>query len=61
MNNDYSYLYQRALANATAMMEANEGLEPTSALKQAAADVGIPYGDAMGDFVAWANKTHFGA
>lgn len=29
-------------------------LEPTSALKQAASDEGIPYGAAMGRFVVWA-------
>ena len=47
-------VYARALADAQALLEALPDLEPTSALKQAASDLGIPYGDEMGKFVAWA-------
>lgn len=36
------------------MMDACEGLEPTSALKQAASDHGIKEGEDMGAFVNWA-------
>jgi hypothetical protein len=36
------------------MMRDAEGLEPTSALKQAASDVGIPEGEPMAAFVTWA-------
>lgn len=46
--------YQRALREAQAMMDA--GCEPTSALKQAGSDVGIPYGEEMGQFIDWANE-----
>jgi hypothetical protein len=43
--------YQRALDIALDLMAI--GLEPTSALKQAAELHGIPYGEAMGQFVNW--------
>ena len=36
------------------MLEALPDLEPASALKQAASDLGIPYGDEMEAFVTWA-------
>lgn len=51
---------ETALRNALAMMEAHEQLEPTSALKQAASDQGIPEGEPMGEFVRWANEELFG-
>ena len=47
--------YRKALNEAVALMEESE-VEPTSALKQAASDNGIPYGDDMGGFVSWANR-----
>jgi hypothetical protein len=43
--------YQRALNFALDLMAM--GLEPTSALKQAAELHDIPYGEAMGRFVDW--------
>lgn len=52
--------YLDALNWALDMMQAHEGLEPTSALKQAASDILIPYGDRMGEFVQWANNELFG-
>ena len=52
MGTDYTYLYEKALASAILLMDI--GLEPTSSLKQAASDCGIPYGDEMGKFVEWA-------
>lgn len=51
--------YRSALADAVEMMEGSE-LEPTSALKQAGSDHGIPYGDDMGAFVTWARRQLFG-
>lgn len=48
------FQYAVALSNARRMMDDCEGLEPTSALKQAGSDAGIPYGDEMGAFVRWA-------
>lgn len=48
-------LYAAALRDAQDMLEQCDALEPTSALKQAASDRGIPYGDEMGRFVAWAS------
>jgi len=48
--------YQAAYANASQMMSDSDGLEPTSALKQAASDLGIAYGEPMGEFVRWAHK-----
>ena len=47
-------LYDQAIALASEYMAM--GIEPTSSLKQAAADLGIPYGDEMGAFVAYANN-----
>ena len=49
--------YLTALDQAIAMME--EGLEPTSALKQAGHDNGIPYGPEMGRFGDWADRQLF--
>ncbi len=46
-------LYQACYDAARELMTMNE-LEPTSALKQAAADHGIAYGDEMLQFVDWA-------
>jgi hypothetical protein len=46
-------LYSRILNRARSMMESSE-IEPKSALKQAAADYGIEYGEEMGQFVEWA-------
>jgi hypothetical protein len=45
--------YISALKQAIQMMEVSE-IEPTSALKQAGSDNGIPYGFEMKDFVTWA-------
>ena len=42
------------------MMENQPDLEPRSALKQAGSDCGIPYGDIMGYFVAWAEMKMYG-
>jgi len=50
----YENGYKKALAQAVQMMEAEEGLEPRSALKQAGSDNGIPYGPEMAKFVKWA-------
>lgn len=41
-----------ALNRAYGYMELD--IEPTSALKQAASDLGLPYGDEMEAFVTWA-------
>ena len=46
--------YKTALAIALDWMDACPGLEPTSALKQAASDLGIDYGEPMRRFVEWA-------
>lgn len=46
MNNKY----QQAFDDALLMMLMTD-IEPTSALKQCAADHGIPYGEEMGKFV----------
>ena len=51
-------MYQNAINDALMYMDA--GCEPTSALKQAGSDYGIPYGPEMGKFVAYANKVLFG-
>lgn len=54
--------YRTALVNALNMMNECDELEPTSALKQAASDEGIEYGDDMGEFIAWAyNELGFDA
>jgi hypothetical protein len=53
---DHRANYEPALFRALQMLEMSDDLEITSALKQAASDEGIPYGDEMGKFVAWANK-----
>ena len=48
--------YQHSLDSAMFMMEDMPTLEPTSALKQAGSDNGIPEGEEMGKFVDWAYK-----
>lgn len=48
--------YVNAFRDAMQMMEASEDLEPRSALKQAASDHGIPFGEEMRKFVEWAEK-----
>ncbi len=48
-------IYEAALEAASVMMEAMD-IEPTSALKQAASDRGIAWGDDMGAFVDWAHE-----
>jgi hypothetical protein len=50
--------YEQALSDAEEMMEGSD-LEPTSALKQAASDLGIPWGEEMGKFVKWAHRKLF--
>lgn len=47
-------LYETALNHALDWMDACPTLEPTSALKQAASDLGIDYGEPMRHFVEWA-------
>ena len=47
-------LYQTALALALDLMDLFPGLEPTSALKQSASDLGIEFGEPMRQFVEWA-------
>lgn len=48
------YTWGKAWDAAKRMMREAEGLEPTSALKQAASDCGIAEGEPMGAFVNWA-------
>lgn len=48
--------YPQAFRDAMQLMQQFEDLEPTSALKQAASDLGIPEGAEMRKFVEWANK-----
>jgi hypothetical protein len=48
--------YSQAFRDAMQMMEEFEDLEPTSAFKQAASDLGIPEGEEMRKFVEWARK-----
>lgn len=48
--------YEQALRNADMYWEAGF----RSALKQGAADAGIPYGDKMGKYVAWAEEQLLG-
>ena len=47
--------FNEAYNMAMQMMEVSE-IEPRSALKQAASDCGIAYGDDMEEFVLWAEK-----
>lgn len=47
-------LYDKALALALAHMDMLPDLEPTSALKQSASDLGIEFGEPMRHFVEWA-------
>jgi hypothetical protein len=49
-------LYKKALNEALDMLDMCDELEPRSALKQAANDCGIEYGDTMEDFVLWAEE-----
>jgi hypothetical protein len=56
---DKQEIYKKSLKEACQMMQDHEGLEPRSALKQAASDNGIPYGDRMTEFVLWAEETLF--
>lgn len=53
---DTEDLYILALSRAVETMEMCPDLEPRSALKQAAIDLGIPYGGQMGAFVDWAEN-----
>jgi hypothetical protein len=46
--------YDRVLELALAMMADEGELEPTSALKEAGRQAGIPFGPAMARFVGWA-------
>jgi hypothetical protein len=48
---DFSDVYARALADAMPLLDA---VGQRSALKQAGADWGIPWGTPMGEFVTWA-------
>lgn len=52
-------VYRDSLSKAIEMMEMFGELEPTSALKQAANDNGIEYGDDMQAFVEWAREQLF--
>jgi hypothetical protein len=47
---------EKALQMAVAMLEAEPGLEVTSALKEAGRACGVPWGDRMAEFVAWAER-----
>jgi hypothetical protein len=55
----YVSKYQKALEGARFYMD-EMYLEPRSALKQSANDCGIPMGEEMVKFVAWAEKKLFG-
>lgn len=48
--------YTKALSAGMELFNSNEELELRSALKQGASDCGIPYGEEMGAFVAWAEN-----
>jgi hypothetical protein len=52
--------YRSAFGAAWRMMKAYEGLEPCSALKQAACDAGIAEGEDLARFVTWAEGIMFG-
>jgi hypothetical protein len=52
--------YASALIEAEDMMSSSKGLEPTSALKEAASQNGIEFGAPMERFVRWANIQLFG-
>ena len=56
MNNELLKTFKDSLTVALQMLNSNELLEIRSALKQAASDNGIPYGDEMEKFVLWAEK-----
>lgn len=56
ITNETLKTYRKAFGMASDMMQMFDELEPTSALKQAGNDCGIPYGDEMRDFVEWARK-----
>jgi hypothetical protein len=62
MENDmsiYKEKYEKAYSNAMGMMESTS-IEPTSALKQAASDEGIPEGKELGKFVKWSFQRMLG-
>jgi hypothetical protein len=52
-------IYIKSLSDGITMMECCEELEPRSALKQAASDNGIEYGDDMEKFINWAESQLF--
>lgn len=52
--------FELAFNKAISMMKECEGLEPTSALKQAATDFGIEEGEELEAFVYLSNKKLFG-
>jgi len=52
-------VYVRAYNMAWEMLNCFDGLEPRSALKQAASDNGIAEGDEMRQFVTWAERILF--
>ena len=58
MKIDYTDRYPVALNRALMMMMMMEAedLEPSSALKQAGSDHGIPYGKDMEAFIVWAYR-----
>ena len=47
--------YWEIFEEANDLMEADWGIEPTSALKYCAEIKGINYGDEMGAFISWAH------
>jgi hypothetical protein len=53
--------YDEALEIGITLMEQAADLEPTSALKAGAFQVGIPEGDELFKFMTWANKKLFGS
>lgn len=50
MNEKYEAAYEMAL------ILIGQGCEPTSALREAATNHGIPYGDEMEAFMMWAER-----
>lgn len=57
MSREQLDMYHNAINDALLYMDG--GCEPTSALKQAGSDYGIPYGSEMEKFVTFANKALF--
>ena len=47
-------LYIKSYEDAIDLMDMCDDLEPTSALKECAANNGIPFGDEMEAFILWA-------